>query len=422
MTQASDLRQWQAEGLDVLLASVRRGKSRFLVTATPGAGKTTFGLAFADALRAADLIDYVGTVAPTKVIRNQWQQAAGQRGFDLGRTVGERDGDVATYAMVDGDSEARAAGLVRRRALITLDECHHGGDYSSWGLSLKTAFDQAAFILNLSGTPFRSDRTAIPFVEYDAHGVSVADYAYDYARAISDGVCRPVIFNPEDFTTPFRGSPTDSEMAEATRTSLDPVRGIVGNMVRAADADLTEKRRKWPDAAGLLICMTQAHAKACADIIEAVTGTRPRVVISDSETAEHDLTAFRDGTDRWIVAVKMISEGVDIPRLMTLVYASNIVSTLFFRQVVGRIVRVRNKGDDETGSVYLPRDDRMMKEAADIEKEVRMAIITAPTRFARARTALGGSTKLLTNRETFRPVYTEQSPQGFNYSVRYTPA
>ena len=48
---------------------------------------------------------------------------------------------------------------------------------------------------------------------------------------------------------------------------------------------------------------------------------------------------FADGDAPWIVAVRMVSEGVDIPRLRVGVYATNTVTELFFRQAVGRLVR-----------------------------------------------------------------------------------
>ncbi len=44
----------------------------------------------------------------------------------------------------------------------------------------------------------------------------------------------------------------------------------------------------------------------------------------------------------------MISEGVDIRRLRILVYATNIVTELAFRQITGRIVRTDPKNGPRT--------------------------------------------------------------------------
>ena len=53
-----------------------------------------------------------------------------------------------------------------------------------------------------------------------------------------------------------------------------------------------------------------------------------------------------------MVAVRMVSEGVDVPRLAVGVYATTTTTPLFFAQAVGRFVRARKRG--ETASVFLP--------------------------------------------------------------------
>jgi superfamily II DNA or RNA helicase len=402
----SDLRLWQAECLDTLLARVPE-KNHFLVTATPGAGKTTLGLRFGAALASRGLIDQIRVVAPTCEIVKQWQTGAGRVRLNA---------VAMTYAGVDGDPAVQAAAVARARTLVTFDECHHSGDSASWGQSMQAAFGDAAFILNLSGTPFREDMTRIPFVEYGSTGSSVADFEYSYSRAIEEGVCRPVEFEPVNCAILFRGTPTDDESAAVLRSSLDPRKGVIEAMVRAADGELTVKRRTWPDAGGLLVAMTQAHARACAAVLERVTGQRPAIVVSDSDSAGADLAAFRAGTARWIVAVKMVSEGVDIPRLMVAVYATNISSTLFFRQLVGRVVRIRQAGAEETASVFFPRDDRLIREALKIEGEVRTALASQSGCFAGVAGRLAGGTRLLTSDETLRP----KAPVAPSHNWKYT--
>ncbi|MBR7503214.1 ATP-dependent helicase, partial [Mycobacterium tuberculosis] len=84
------------------------------------------------------------------------------------------------------------------RTLVILDEVHHAGDALSWGDAVREAFGPAVRRLSLTGTPFRSDTSPIPFVTYapDAEGIrtSVADYSYGYGRALKDSVVRPVLF------------------------------------------------------------------------------------------------------------------------------------------------------------------------------------------------------------------------------------
>jgi superfamily II DNA or RNA helicase len=199
----SDLRRWQSECLGTILAR-RAEKRHFLVTATPGAGKTTLGLALGRALVGLDAIDQVRVVAPTREIRKQWQTGVARAGLR---------GSAITYAGVDHDPVAEAAAAAGARTLAILDECHHGGDDKSWGESIQAAFADAAFVLNLSGTPFRGDQARIPFVEYGPDGASVADFGYSYARAIEEDVCRPVEFTPVNCSILFRGEPTDDESA-----------------------------------------------------------------------------------------------------------------------------------------------------------------------------------------------------------------
>src|SRR5580704_16570822 len=68
-----------------------------------------------------------------------------------------------------------------------------------------------------------------------------------------------------------------------------------------------------------------------------------------------------------MVAVRMVSEGVDIPRLAVGVYATSVSTALFFAQAVGRFVRARQRG--ETASVFLPSVPVLLSYAAELEAE-----------------------------------------------------
>ena len=74
-----------------------------------------------------------------------------------------------------------------------------------------------------------------------------------------------------------------------------------------------------PDAAGLLLCDDRAHARATAALLRTIAGEKPVVVVSDEPGAHARIDRFaRGGADaaRWLVAVNMVSEGVDVPRLV----------------------------------------------------------------------------------------------------------
>jgi superfamily II DNA or RNA helicase len=366
-------RGWQTECLGALLNGVRGGKRDWLVTATPGAGKTRFGFLAGRALIEAGVVDYMHAVASTRLIRRGWEQAGASSGLPLVRrpngSLPEFGGIATTYAQVAASPSAHAAAVHKRRALVILDEIHHAGDKLTWGDGIERAFGDAAIRLELSGTAWREDGARIPFVTYGADGVCKTDYPYTYDRALRDGICRPVSFVTVKQGITFRGDATDEQRSRVLKTSIDPVKGIIHDLVVAADEELTRKRSKWPDAGAMLLTRDQDDARACADIIESVCGERPGVVISDNSSAEEDLRTFQNGRSRWLVSVRMVSEGVDIPRLMVGAYATNITTPLFFRQFVGRFVRIREKS--ETATIFLPNDGRLIAEAATVETDVQ---------------------------------------------------
>src|SRR5699024_4381263 len=96
-------------------------------------------------------------------------------------------------------------------------------------------------------------------------------------------------------------------------------------------------------------------------------GTEPVVVVSDESEAHDRIAAFADGDAPWMIAVRMVSEGVDIPRLSVGVYATNMSTPLFFSQAVGRFVRARRRG--ETASVFVPSVPGILALASDLERE-----------------------------------------------------
>jgi hypothetical protein len=160
---------------------------------------------------------------------------------------------------------------------------------------------------------------------------------------------------------------TKDQIAQAWRTALDPAGEWVSRVLEAADKRLTEVRRGMPDAAGLVIAGDHADAWAYAALLRGLTGRRPVVVLSDDPAATKKITAFAASDERWMVAVRMVSEGVDIPRLAVGVYATSVSTPLYFAQAVGRFVRARRRG--ETASVFLPSVPVLLGFAAELEAE-----------------------------------------------------
>ena len=380
------LRTWQKAAYREYFRLPRRD---FLLVATPGAGKTAWALTIAAELLARREIASVTVVTPTEHLKHQWAQAAHYVGISLdssyrnaqGRASADFTGVAVTYAQVAAHPILHRQRTVNRRTLVIFDEIHHAGDAMSWGDAVREAFEPARRRMALTGTPFRSDANPIPFVTYapDADGSrrSVSDYVYGYGPALDDGVVRPVIFlaysgemrwrtRAGDEITGTLGTPMlPEQLAQAWRTALDPQGEWVQRVLEAADRRLSEVRRGMPDAGGLVIAGDHADARAYAALLRRLSGTRPVVVLSDDPTASRKIASFADSGDRWMVAVRMVSEGVDIPRLAVGVYATSVGTALFFAQAVGRFVRARQRG--ETASVFLPSIPALLGYAAELE-------------------------------------------------------
>jgi superfamily II DNA or RNA helicase len=385
---AARLRAWQVEALARYRECERKD---FLAVATPGAGKTTFALRVATDLLAARQIEQVIVVAPTEHLKVQWAEAAAKVGLHLDPGLGgskrgrskQYHGQAVTYAGVAAATYAYEARTVAAKTLVIFDEVHHAGDALSWGEAIGQAFELATKRLSLTGTPFRSDANPIPFVRYrtesDGTRRSEADYVYGYAEALRDHVVRPVVFlaygggmrwrtRAGDELAANLGEPLTKDVtAQAWRTALDPAGEWIPAVLRAADQRLSEVRRHVPDAGGLVIASDQRQARAYARALEQISDQKPTVVLSDDAGASRKIEKFATSEDRWMVAVRMVSEGVDVPRLAVGVYATATSTPLFFAQAVGRFVRSRRRG--ELASVFVPTVPILLAHASTLEKQ-----------------------------------------------------
>jgi superfamily II DNA or RNA helicase len=382
-------RPWQASFLQQHAACEARD---FLLVATPGSGKTLAACLAARAASAQQLV----VVCPTTALRSQWADAADLAGLHLdprwrnadGAWNPDVDGVVVTYQQVASAPDLFAHHLACP-TFVVLDEIHHAGESAAWGTALRTAFDSAHARLALSGTPFRSDARAIPFVHYDGDRRCTPDFVYGYGDAVADDVCRPLAFRLLDATLRWRvdGQETIAAFADELdplddarrlRTAIDPTTPLLPQMLRDADALLGKARAVIPDAAGLVLCDDRSHARATAVLLRTIAGEKPVVVVSDEAGAHARIDRFARadaGGPRWLVAVNMVSEGVDIPRLVVAAYATAKRTDLFFRQAVGRVVRRRPQDPpDLVASVFLPADETLKACAERVEVELRQQV------------------------------------------------
>jgi superfamily II DNA or RNA helicase len=392
------LRRWQERALQTAFDA----SGPVLIEACPGAGKTRFALECTARLFSERIINRVLIVVPTTRLADQWAQSGtgtggaalvplAPPGWRPTQPLFQRwAGAAFTYHALFAQTTMFQALAAEPgfRTLVIFDEIHHAGAESAWGIAAQQAFMATATrILSLSGTAFRS-RDPIVFIE-TRNGKSVANEAYTYGEALTDGVCRPLRFAAVGGTATFQvpGGAIETvsfdddlnEQGESyrLRTVLDPNGDHLREMLRTADEELRRLRTTTdPDAGGLVVCIDCDHADAVAQILHQVTGNRPTVACSrlndpDDPSPRPAIEAFDKGTSPWIVSVRMISEGVDIRRLRVLVYATNIITELAFRQITGRLVRTDPKnGGDDYGSVVLPADSRLLEMTERILDEI----------------------------------------------------
>jgi superfamily II DNA or RNA helicase len=388
-SHVSALRAWQ---LHALTAMERWQDGPYLVSAAPGAGKTRPALEFARRELEAGRADAVLVACPTAPLTRQWARAADGLGLDLApdadspRPPRGFQGVSVTYARI-AQAPRRWSRAGGRKTLVIADEAHHLGEELAWGEGFSAAFGGCPRWLLLSGTPFRSDATPIPGVSYDADGVAEPDVSYTYAEAVHEGICRPICFVAYDGTLSWRSGDdviessfetvlTAREASRRYRTAISTeLPDGLPRILREADTKLRDLRSQGHgDAAGLVIAADSNHARRISRLLREATGRAPVVVLHAEPRAAAKLAAFRGSRDPWIVAVNMVSEGVDIPRLRVGVYATAAKTPLIFRQIVGRFVRTLPGRPAEPSWLYIPADPVLRDHAATVEEELRHAL------------------------------------------------
>ena len=357
------LRKWQAQCVNEAIRHYQSDK-HFFCQATPGAGKTIMAAELAARMREAGRVDFVLCFSPSIAVAESMRSAFSKRlkaRFDA--KIGAIGGSFTYQAMQHLNEEFWSL-LNEHRVLVILDEIHHCavleyGVGNAWGqLILSRIQHHAAYTLALSGTPWRSDRLPITLACYtDKSGQIRPNYIYRFSSAISEGVCRvPQIILVDNEELQITTGETSTQSFKSIESLLAESRigysAVLRNhealkyLVGTACERLQKVRQLVPDAAGLVVTSSVGHAEQVAGVLRA-RGESVVVVNYQTANAQGLIKRFRNSSEHWIVSIGMISEGTDIPRLQVCCHVSRIRTELYFRQILGRILRRRKIGDDK---------------------------------------------------------------------------
>lgn len=364
---------------------------------TPGGGKTRTSLAITVGALDGGMAQQVLVLVPTRPLKRQWRlDAAEEAGIALddnfdGRLPKQAHGAVITYAQALEQTREMNRFVARKPTLVINDEVHHTSTTSAWGTAIRIIEEAAPHRVHLSGTPFRTRKEQIAYLRYDQYGEAIGNYRFDYREALLAGVVRPVVAHPQGASVRWIGADgiersatfEDTDLSakhesERLRAVLEDI-GYIGEIISRAHVTLEGIRRRDPTAGALAVCVNVAHARRVANVIYELFGIRAPVVVGEDPDADEELARFKHSRDPWLVAVRKVSEGVNIPRLRVLAYLTNAKAELLWRQIIGRIVRVGPV--DGPGYVLFPGDPTLLERAADLADDVRaIADPTAKTK------------------------------------------
>lgn len=384
--QNLSLRTWQKNCLSKALEVYQTGQQNFMCVAAPGAGKTRFSASLAKSLLRADHIDFVLCFAPSVSVQNSIQGTFSNilnDRFD-GR-LGAK-GLVITYQGIQYAYQELAHVIKNYRVLIISDEIHHCASGVSsmsnqWGQLLVSLISEGnPLTLTLSGTPWRSDSTKIALQSYSGEPQELdTDFVYGLGDAVRDKVCRrpSLILLDNSSIDVQEGSETHKfssirkaiEAQKLKYSELLTHQDSLCQLMAYAHDELIRIREKHSRAAGLVVASSIDQARRISQLIISNFNESAIVVSYDQIDAHENIRDFQSSEIDWIVSIGMVSEGTDIPRLQVCAYLSNVRTELYFRQVLGRILRI-NKKTDEPCSMIAFAEPKLLEYSERINQDL----------------------------------------------------
>ncbi|HHC7349320.1 DEAD/DEAH box helicase family protein [Vibrio parahaemolyticus] len=382
------LRKWQSECSDKALEkyAMNQNHSHFFCQATPGAGKTVLAANIASRLLQNDMVDLILCFSPSLTVSDGIKKTFSSI---LGCTFNGGMGSIGqslTYQSIQFLNVEFWQTLRSHRVFVVFDEIHHcsGSEVENaniWGQQVLTKIQGlATFTLALSGTPWRSDSLPIVLGEYsDPDGRLLVDYQYTLKQAIDDGVCRApkIVLIDNEHLSVSSSEKMESfssilEMLKQTKVSYQSVihnQEAMEYLLGLGCERLAQIRLDSPSAGGLVVAASVQHAQAIKEILSQKFGQTVSIVTYRHDEPLAEIERYRQSDAQWIVSVGMISEGTDIPRLQVCCHMSSVKTELYFRQVLGRILRI-NSSTPQQAWLFTFAEQSLIQFAERIEDDI----------------------------------------------------
>jgi superfamily II DNA or RNA helicase len=431
------LRKWQEEAGDNAFTAFRSGQDVWVTEACTGGGKTMHGVDVARRLINSAVVDLVIVVTPSTATKSGWVHS-----FAKGSLNATDDPDlfgtsdfnalVISYGGITRLEAALYHRPVYKGIFVIVDEYHHAEEDAAWGATVALLCQKATKSLFLSGTPWRSSgQIAVLASHKNINGTPYyngdrveADYKYQYAEDLAqpDDIDRATVavefaFQDSQYTSPdgrveelknphlsnmpdqereqwiAEAMQSDIRVGKHVRTQFNGIdyslsaNPLVRDLLQLGCDKLDRHRTRARSMIPVLLVVAQSikEARAIHQYLLDVKGLRSALIVSDKDTASHELTEIQDRCQKGlldvIVSVGMVSEGVDIPQIKGIVFLSGIMTLLYIIQVIGRLLRRIRVGDGYMdastnhlpGFFVAPSAPKLLACAYRIEQEISEA-------------------------------------------------
>lgn len=378
-----NLRRWQTECVDQALTTYATNQAHFLCLATPGAGKTVMASELAAQMFGKGQIDFVLCFAPSVSVVSGFITTFERRlNKRMDGKIGAAGGAYTYQAMLHLGDDFWLL-LKHYRVLVVFDEIHHCSGFelntaNAWGETILLQIrDKAKFSLAMTGTPWRSDDAPIVMTRYlDPDSRLHCDYVYGLRNAVTDDVCRKPVVTLIDASSVKVAGETFKSLAKALSLSDLEYSAVLHEpnaMTYALELGVSQLnlcRKSMPNAGGLIVASSIVHAKQLKQILCNQLNQSAVIVTYKEREPQSVINSFKVTNTQWIVSVGMVSEGTDIPRLQVCCHLSTVRTELYFRQILGRVLRKISGIDNEFGYLITFAEESLLTYADRILQEV----------------------------------------------------